>query len=302
MKLLLIIFASIISFSSTSQTISRKNSAGEMESWQLVFGDDFNGDKLDLNKWKVVDGIPRDPAQTVNYVWYSSDNVRVYDGHLHLVLKNDTIRDRDYMLWVKDGMYPFKGSANHTSGEIISKESFHFGMYEIRCRIPKSKGLNSAFWMYGEKDGVNNEIDVFEYWDVKGPLKMAYSEDRLCKWHNMTAHYKGGMSIEGYLGEDISEGFHTFTCIWDDCKIEWWVDGDLKRTMYRYKGMKGVAKKCADFLKRKKKTQETPFPRDPMQIISNVSVKKNPGGPDNADLFPISMDIDYIKYYQKLSK
>src|SRR5690606_36941478 len=113
---------------------------------------------------------------------------------------------------------------------------------------PKSKGLNSAFWMYGEKDGVNNEIDIFEYWDVRGPLKLAYSAKRLCRWHNMSVHYNGRMSIEGYLGEDISEGFHTFTCVWDECKIEWWVDGDLKRTVYRYEGMRGEGKSCDEFL------------------------------------------------------
>ncbi len=300
-KILFLILGLSLSQSVVSQdTLVRKNSAGENEKWVMSFGDDFDGTTVDESKWRIIEGIPRDPMQGSNYVWYLRENVEVSQGLLKLVLKNDTMIDRPYDIWIKDGMKPFKGNATHSSGEINSRESFGFGMYEIRCRIPKSKGLNSAFWMYGEKDGVNNEIDVFEYWDVKGPFKMMYSEKRLSKWHNMTAHYKGGMSIEGYLGADISEGFHTFTCIWDECKIEWWVDGDLKRTMYRYKGMKGRAKQCADFLKKKKKPEETPFPRDPMQIITNVSVKKTPDGPDKPNLFPQSMDIDYIRYYKKV--
>lgn len=285
----------------SQDTIVRKNAVGEEETWVLKFHDEFEGKELDKSKWIPGNGITRDPAQESNYVWYDPANVEVSQGFLKLHIKNDTMYDRPYMLWVGDGMKPFTGNHTHTSGEILSRESFGFGMYEIRCRLPKSKGLNSAFWMYGEKDGVNNEIDVFEYWDVKGPLKMFYSENRLCKWHNMTAHYKGRMTIEGYLGEDMSEGFHTFTCVWDDCKIEWWVDGDLKRTLYKYKGMRGLGKMCSDVVDKKKgkKIEETAFPRDPMQILANVSVKKPPLGPDKPWLFPLSMDIDYIRYYVK---
>jgi beta-glucanase (GH16 family) len=304
MRTLLFSFLIFPLISVGQDTLVRKNAAGEEERWVLTFGDDFNGDKIDESKWHVVEGIPRDPDQGSNYVWYSKNNVEVHHGLCRLVLKNDTMYDRPFWIWIKDGMKERKGNHTHSSGEIMSKQYFDFGMYEIRCRLPKSKGLNSAFWMYGEKDGVNNEIDVFEYWDVKGPLKMMYNEGRLCKWHNMTVHYNGRMSIEGYLGEDMSEGFHTFTCVWDECKIEWWADGKLRRTLYRYKGMRGIGKVCEDFVKRKNpaKLEETPFPRDPMQIISNVSVKKTPDGPDNPSLFPISMDIDYIRYYKKAGK
>jgi len=224
----------------------------------------------------------------------------VSNGLLKLYAKSDTVKDREFEIWIKDRMVPLKATTNFTSAEIISKHQFEFGMYEIRCRLPKSKGLNSAFWMYGEKDGVNNEIDVFEYWDVKGPFKLAYSAKRLCKWHNMTAHYKGGMTIEGYLGEDVSNGFHTFTCVWDECKIEWWVDGSLKRTLYRYEGMTGRGKDCGNFLTKKKRIpEETIFPRDPMEIIATLAVKNAPGGPNNLNLFPLALEIDYIRFYQK---
>lgn len=288
----------VVSFS--QKEIKRVSSSGVEETWVLKFGDEFDGNSIDTRKWNVVEGVPRDPYQDAAKVWYTKDNISVNNGMLKLYIKNDTVVDKPFEIWIKDRMVPLKASSYFTSAEIHSKEHHHFGMYEIRCRLPKSKGLNSAFWMYGEKDGVNNEIDVFEYWDVRGPMKLAYSAKRLTKWHNMTVHYKGRMSIEGYLGEDISEGFHTFTCIWDECRIEWWVDGDLKRTVYRYEGMRGRGKSCEDFLsKRKKPANEFVFPRDPMGIIANVAVKKDPGGPDNLNLFPLAMEIDYIRYYQK---
>lgn len=281
--------------------LTRKSSSGIDETWELVFGDDFNGKALDTRKWNIIEGVPRDPYQESAQVWYTGNNISVSNGLLKLYIKNDTVVDRPFEIWITDRMVPLKATSYFTSAEIHSREQYHYGMYEIRCRLPKSKGLNSAFWMYGEKDGVNNEIDIFEYWDVRGPLKLAYSAKRLCRWHNMSVHYNGRMSIEGYLGEDISEGFHTFTCVWDECKIEWWVDGDLKRTVYRYEGMRGEGKSCDEFLaKRKKPATEFVFPRDPMNIITNVAVKKDPGGPDNLNLFPLAMEVDYIRYYRKL--
>ncbi len=285
----------------TPSELIRKNAAGEEERWQLSFSDEFDGIALDQSKWNIIEGVPRDPYQTSAQVWYTKRNIEVSNGLLKLHVTNDTVVDEPFSVWITDRMVPLKATAYFCSAEVQSKELHHFGMYEMRVRIPKSKGLNSAFWLYGAPAGPNNEIDIFEYWDVKGPLKMAWSEKRLCKWHNMTAHYNGGMTIEGYLGADISEGFHTFTCVWDECKIEWWVNGVLYRTLYKYAGMRGANKSCESFTaKRKGKSmKETAFPRDPMQIIANVAVKKNPGGPDKPNLFPISMDIDYIRYYTK---
>jgi len=303
MKILLTVILCTMSMCSmvSQKTIKRLNAAGVEETWQLSLGDDFNGSSVDTKKWKVTEGLPRDGYQESSQVWFTKDNIEVSNGVLKLVIKNDTVVDKPFEIWIKDRMVPLKASASFTSGEITAREQTGFGMYEIRCRLPKSRGFNSAFWMYGEKDGVNNEIDVFEYWDVEGPLKLRYSEKRLCRRQQMTAHYKGRMTLEGDNSEDMSEGFHIFTCIYDECRIEWWRDGELVRTLYRYEGMRGKGKSCLDFLKRKKKEPaETVFPRDPMAIIATVTVMKPPHGPEHLNLFPLSMDIDYIRYYEKV--
>lgn len=284
--------------------IKRLNAAGKEEAWVLTFNDEFNGKNLDLDKWKPVTGVPRDPYQTSAQVWYSPENVEVSNGFLKLNIKNDTLIDEPFSVWITDRMVPLKATVYFTSAEIEAKEATHFGLYEMRVRLPKSKGFNSAFWLYGAPTGPNNEIDIFEYWDVKGPLSLAYAARRTCRYHNMTAHYNGRMSGDGYLGEDMSEGFHTFTCVWDECRIEWWVDGDLKRILYKYEGMRGNDGDCATFMEKKKgkKVKEDVFPREPMKIIANVAVKKNPGGPDNLNLFPMAMEVDYIRYYQKAQR
>jgi hypothetical protein len=104
-KILFLILGLSLSQSVVSQdTLVRKNSAGENEKWVMSFGDDFEGTKLDESKWRIIEGIPRDPMQGSNYVWYLRENVEVSQGLLKLVLKNDTMIDRPYDIWIKDGM------------------------------------------------------------------------------------------------------------------------------------------------------------------------------------------------------
>jgi len=62
------------------QEIKRMSSSGEEEAWTLAFGDDFEGNALDTKKWKVTEGIPRDPYQEWASVWYTKDNSMVYQG------------------------------------------------------------------------------------------------------------------------------------------------------------------------------------------------------------------------------
>jgi len=65
----------------------------------------------------------------------------------------------------------------YTSSSLWTKKFFHYGIYEITCKVPKGKGLFPAFWMYSEKnintswyntyedDVVYREVDVFEFSD-----------------------------------------------------------------------------------------------------------------------------------------
>lgn len=55
------------------------------------------------------------------------------------------------------------------SGNIQSKDKYHYGYYEIECAIPVHDGIHTSFWLFGGlKDTVNGikyyeEIDIMEY-------------------------------------------------------------------------------------------------------------------------------------------
>ncbi len=49
-----------------------------------------------------------------------------------------------------DEYYGFnKQYFDYTSGMIYSNYKFDYGMFEIKCKIPKGKGFWPAFWMAG---------------------------------------------------------------------------------------------------------------------------------------------------------
>jgi len=132
----------IVSYSQTEMT--RISSSGEEEKWVLAFGDEFDGNKLNTEKWTAVEGVPRDPYQDAARVWYSKNNVEVSNGLLKLLIKKDTLIDKPFEIWITDRMVPLKATTYFTSAEIHSNKQMSFGLYEIRCRIPKRDSLSHS--------------------------------------------------------------------------------------------------------------------------------------------------------------
>lgn len=111
--------------------------------YTLKWGDDFDGDSLDLTKWSH----PSDGRE---------------DGNI----QND-----DSTVYVKDGKIIMLGGKRddgtyyHCSGiQTINKMSFNYGYLEMRAKIPDGKGVYSSFWLNANnRAGVGGlEIDIFE--------------------------------------------------------------------------------------------------------------------------------------------
>jgi len=285
----------LLSAQTQSDTITRFR--GVEEHWRLAFADEFNGQAIDESKWIIADGVLRDPAQAHSQQWFDPKMAYLRDGRLVLEVRPDTLRERSFRIWVTDKMEEMKGEYSYIAGEIDSREKFFFGMYEIRCRLPKGRGLWPAFWIYGEQDGVNNEIDVFEFWNQRNWLRQ-YDAKRLSRVQNMSVHHRGRMSIRtAGLGPDYSAGFHVFSVIWDDCTIRWYTDGRLVRLQYRWPRMKGRRSDCASITDGGK---ENVFPQAPGQVILDIAVQNGDGSPDDTNVWPQTMEVDYFRYYERV--
>ena len=302
MKRIYLIFSLLlISFSSIGQKNSRwaKITASEDKiicdesPWELVFEDNFDGNALDLSKWDPYIGVPRDLSFKWQKAWHKAENVIVADGLLTLVSKREQM---DSMSVVKNwNPYTVEyEDFEYTSGEIWTRTQFTYGKLEARLKIPKGWGFCPAFWMYGEykKDDRrrNNEIDVFEFGNEK-------RRSNIAKIHHSTVHYDGKHRSTQYKGVDFSEDFHVFTMVWDENKIEFYVDGILKRRDYKYKkGCKGVD--CQLHAGKKYKENKV-FTTDPMSIILNTAVLVGKNAPNATTPFPAYMEVDYVRYYQR---
>lgn len=273
---------------------------GAGEKWRLTFEDNFEGNSLDLTKWKLIEGIPRDPQLKNQIHYFLPENVEVGEGICKLWSKKTPLQKRAFSIWEVDKMVDYSGEFEYTSGEFHSKEVFGYGRYEIRCKIPSGKGFWPAFWMYGEPKGRNNELDVFEYWNAKGAFGQYRPELNTREVH-MTTHFNRRMSGESKKGPDASADFHTYTLVWDPCRIEWYLDGELYRVLWRYKGMNKRKNNCAEWEAKKKKLKEQVFPQDEgLAIIVDLAIQSKDNAPDAETLFPQAMEIDYIRFWKKV--
>ncbi len=170
--------------------------------YQLVWEDDFDGDKLDPDKWDYRGTGPR----RIGY--NSPDAVKIHDGFLELL----AIESGDS---VKAGMISTMNRFMPT-----------FGYFECRAQLQKSKGVWAAFWIQSPKISqgedpatFGTEIDIFEYFKEAG-------EDMIM--HNL--HWAYGPNQKTIGGrqshvEGLHEGFHTFALEWTPEKYAFFVDG-----------------------------------------------------------------------------
>lgn len=152
----------------------------------LVLYDEFNEPQLNTNNWATWPdwGIQYN-ARNNNQYYFPNDNgqnVIVDNGVLSLVLR---YQPGYYNTWhfsncspcaaTNPNCSPSGGTAtncsagnnclcdvpkyyDYTSGQIFSKTKFHYGIFEMKCKIPKDTW--PAFWLFGE---CCEEIDIFEF-------------------------------------------------------------------------------------------------------------------------------------------
>ncbi len=200
------------------------------ERFTLKWSDEFEGDKLDKTKWTY----PWWQTERKGGYWHE-DMVKVKDGNLVITtaymqtpLENRYLEDWGEEINFKDykpGWY---------TGCISTQNLFTqcYGYFEIRCILPKSSGMWSAFWMMNNqvenvdgsgKDGT--EVDIFE--------SMFYKD---VWWGAGDAvitgiHYDGygegqqSASIGKWFADDPYEKFNTYGVEWNENEYIFYING-----------------------------------------------------------------------------
>lgn len=176
--------------------------------YQLLFEDEFDGDKLNENVWKY-----RLDERLGGY--NLAENVSVKDGRLVQQMAYKTVN----------------GKKSLTSGGVISQNLFGYGYYETKCKLFSGTGaMHSSFWSMGQGggDGVNMprnntvfEIDGYEV-DSHTPKKL-------------TCNLNSYIGVQTGLGGVVSENFPTdeefvLGYEWLPTEVNWYVNGEKVQT------------------------------------------------------------------------
>jgi beta-glucanase (GH16 family) len=266
------------------------------QKYQLVFHDEFEGNKLDTDKWYTYYPVgPQTKLDSCSFCRthtsaniYRDENCEVKDGKLKLKT------DKEKGEW-------FGNTYDYTSGLVYSKQVFNtYGKYEIRCKLPKGKQQWPAFWIFGW----NTEIDIFEF-ICRGPNKPEFS---IHNWISSDCpdKKKGKSGAPCYssqsgivdFGIDFSADFHTFSVEYEPHMIKFYIDDVMIRYVPKYYDLKGRPINTCN-IKKGEYLMEPSFPYygEPVQVIANQSICKK--HKEKKPVFPNFMEVDFIRVYQK---
>lgn len=231
-----------------------------------LFDEPFSGRRLDRSQWNRCHWWAERGctiATNNELEWYLPGQVRVDGGRLHLTAERRRVRTEDGAVYrFRSGMI----SSGPRHSEARPLFAFRYGHAEIRARVPKGRGLWSAFWLLPADLESEPEIDVMEILGRRpGTVEM---------------HLHPGAGMESlrraWRHPAIKRGWHTFGIDWAPGRLVWRVDGKVR---WRVRG--------------------PVVPAEPMYLIVNLAVGGDwAGRPNGATQFPATLAIDRIRVWR----
>ncbi|NQX00074.1 glycoside hydrolase family 16 protein [bacterium] len=182
--------------------------------YQLVFSDEFDGDKIDTGKWnfRLVDKMLSALAQ---------ENVSVRNGNLEIALRKESVAGKNY-----------------TAGGIISRQTFVYGYYEARFKTPPAEGWHTAFWAMRHHDPDKKsklpallELDFCEQ-DGGDPHFFSFGVINQSRYHqrkNRQSWNAGRWVVED--APDTSADFHVWSCEFTPETTRFYFDAKLTQEL-----------------------------------------------------------------------
>jgi beta-glucanase (GH16 family) len=238
--------------------------------WSLVWADEFEVDGL-----PGVDNWVPDTARN-SQGWYNDElqyyaanrpeNSSISAGSLVIIARKEQLSSAAD--W---------GGQNYTSARLLTRDKaqWTFGFFEVRAKLPCGLGTWPAIWMLGlgGRWPLDGEIDIMEHSGPKQGVVMG-------TLHTNAYHGANGKSGQIQVN-DVCENFHRYQMLWTKDRITFGVD-DVNYHHY--------LKPNADY-------NEWPFDQ-PQYLILNVAVGGTLGGAVDDQIFPVQMEVDYVRVYQ----
>lgn len=275
--------ASSSSAQSSSSAASSGSGGGEVNGWQLVWSDEFDGDTIDASKWEhEVNCWGGGNNEQECYVG-DAKNSFVKDGALHIV----ALHDNPTGAVGGPGNDPTIVTRPYSSARLITKNhgDYKYGRFEARLTLPYGQGLWPAFWLLPTDNkyggwAASGEIDIMEAVNLGPGNNKVYG----------TLHYGGQWPNNVHTGADVTppdnvwEVAHVYAVEWEEGEVRWFVDDKHYETQTKWN------------------SAAAPFPApfdERFFVILNVAVGGAwPGDANDQTKFPQEMVVDYVRIYQ----
>ena len=196
------------------------------EGYKLVWADEFNQDgRPNPKNWVFEEGFKRNRELQ----WYQQENATCKDGKLIIEGRKVSKPNPNY----EKGSSHWKTSRktiNYTSSclKTVGLQSWQYGRFEIRAKIPTGAGLWPAIWTLGIEGQwpSNGEVDILEYY--KGQIlanTCCGTKKRFKpKWDAKKT------PVSSFKDPNWAEKFHVWRMDWDEKVIKLYVDDKLLNT------------------------------------------------------------------------
>ena len=241
--------------------------------WTQVWGDEFDYDgALDRSKWRFETGGHGWGNQELQHYTGRTTNARANGDHLIIEARREDYADSEY-----------------TSARVNSTESWTYGRFEIRARLPEGLGTWPALWMLASQDVYgdaywpdNGEIDIMEHVGYDPGVVHATVHTEA---YNHIQNTQVGASMEV---PDATTDFNVYAVEWTPDAIRAFINGE---SYFRFANERETSAQAT--------YREWPFDQ-PFHLLMNIAVGGTWGGAQGVDpdVFPQTMAIDYVRVYQ----
>ncbi|MBX2837999.1 MAG: glycoside hydrolase family 16 protein [Gammaproteobacteria bacterium] len=245
--------------------------------WTLSFEEPFDalslwGPNNPEGRWKTSYIWPRETIINNELQFYVDPNIHganpfsITEGVLNITASRTPSE-----LTEKFGL-----EQDYISGVLTTEKGFsqQYGRFEAQLKLPKGKGLWSAFWLLPSFDQWPEGIAILPEIDVMEHLGHEPSTFHTTLHTNQSGELKS-YPYDNTVKADLTQDFHLYSVIWTPKDVTWYID--------------------------KEKVAHHPTPDDftrPVHFLLNLAVGGDwPGNPDRTTQFPATYSIDYVRAF-----
>jgi beta-glucanase (GH16 family) len=250
------------------------------DGYKLVWSDEFNVDGTpDSKNWTYEKGFVRNEELQ----WYQPDNASVKDGLLVIEGRKERVANPSYQAgssdWKQSRQYAEYTATSMTTWNL---QSWQYGRFEMRARIPTGAGMWPAWWTLGVSGEwpSNGEVDIMEYY--KGNILANVACGTSTRWQ---AKWDSSTKAVSSLGAGWATSFHVWRMDWDDQKIDLYVDDSLMNSVPLSSMLNPDG--------------QSPFKQKHYMLV-NLAIGGVNGGDPSGTTFPVKYEVDWIRVFQKL--